>query len=672
MRYFIFFLSFFITTASWGQGSWKQLSKSADKLYKTGQYAKAAKKYEAAWNKKKNKKELIFKAGECYYALKDYHKAADAYSHIKRDVDKFGLAGLKYGRSLKQAEQYIEAKNELEYFLRNYKKADKTVVSKIVTNEIKGCDLAIDLQERENQSKEIIIQHLTKNINSPSAEFAPLPYSDDILYFSSTIEGKARIFRSQRMAGEWTPAVKPNLPEIEGHVCNGTFSPDNQRFYFNVCNTNERWQGLSSKCDIYLTIRKSNNWAPPIKLRDYVKMEGTTAVHPHVAHQGKMEILYFSSDRPGGKGGLDIWFMTRPIDSGDIDFTLPKNAGPDVNTVGDEVTPFYDLASKTLYFSSNGQVTIGGYDIFKAKGEKNNWSSVNNMETPINSPGDDYYYSFNPAGGDALFVSNRLFGLEKISSTNADIFSVSSPKRELIAKGKIIAKNNNELIKDVMVKLYEIKSDGRQRLLDARTFPDGNYSFGLIPDRDLRIIAEPEGFAKASFDFDTREFENEKSYGKDLILDKASMVNQTSRQPVTTTTTPPRKTNTTSPRVIQRPVSTPSPINSRPATPPVVYKEPTKTYTPTTTTNATVYRGEYYKVQLKVVVRFNDNDPQFREAKQMGHLDTENLPAKGWIRVLLADFFSVSEARKAMLKAHQLGFKDAFLVRYKNGIRKTP
>ena len=240
-----------------------------------------------------------------------------------------------------------------------------------------------------------------------------------------------------------------------------------------------------------------------------------------------------------------------------------------------------------------------------------------------------------------------------------------------------MAKNKNELIKDVMVKLYEIKSNGQQRLLDARTFPDGNYSFGLIPDRDLRITAEPEGFAKASFDFDTRDFENAKTYGKDLMLDKASVANNTSRPPVyQPTRTPPTTTTTrvTPPtRVIERPVNNPpTNINTRPATPPVVYKEPTRTYTPTTTTTASVYSGVYYKVQLKVVVRFNENDPQFREAKSMGHLDTEALPSKGWTRVLLADFFSVSEARKAMLQAHRLGFKDAFLVRYKDGIRKTP
>ena len=204
---------------------------------------------------------------------------------------------------------------------------------------------------------------MSEHINTLEDEFAPLPYSDDILYFSSTSGNKINMYRSQRQSGVWTPAVIPDLPKVSlGVVCNGSFSPDNSRFYFTVCNSGKAWKGVKTECDIYVTKKNDNTWSSPQKLHDYIRDNGKTATHPFIIHQGNEEILFFVSDRDGGFGGLDIWFTKRQIKADDIDFTLPKNAGPMVNTMGDEVSPFYNDLKETLYFSSNGHPSIGGYD----------------------------------------------------------------------------------------------------------------------------------------------------------------------------------------------------------------------------------------------------------------------------------------------------------------------
>ena len=159
------------------------------------------------------------------------------------------------------------------------------------------------------------------------------------------------LFRSQRKSGEWKKAVVaeglPNFPNK--HFANGSFAPDAKRFYFTLCDNGD---GLNSKCEIYVLKREKSKWSAPIRLRDYINIESAnTTTQPWVVHQNGQEILYFSSDREGGYGEMDIWYTTRAISSDDMDFTYPINAGATINTIGDEITPFYDLKNNTLYLS---------------------------------------------------------------------------------------------------------------------------------------------------------------------------------------------------------------------------------------------------------------------------------------------------------------------------------
>ena len=86
----------------------------------------------------------------------------------------------------------------------------------------------------------------------------------------------------------------------------------------------------------------------------------------------------------------------------------PKNCGNKVNSAGDEISPYYDAVTRTLYFSSNGFAGIGEFDIFKANGELAKWTPAENMGYPINSPYDDYYFALNPNGKKAFFATNRV------------------------------------------------------------------------------------------------------------------------------------------------------------------------------------------------------------------------------------------------------------------------
>ena len=336
-------LLFFSNAIIAQDSNWKKLAKDAENFYNAGNYEEAAQNYFEAWKLKNTKTDLAYSAGECYFKLRDYHKAAQALENVKDDIENFPYAGLLYAQCLKQNKQYDLAIAQLTTYSKQYNGDDKAAIMKAVLNEIKGCELADKLPV----DQQIEVEHLSESVNTMADEFAPLPFSDDIFYFSSTMAHKSQLYRSQLKAGNWTKAIQPNFPKIEtGNVCNGTFTPDHKRFYFTICEA-EQFDLVSAKCDIYVTVRDDGNWTKPKKLRDYVKLEGTTATHPYVIHKGQTEILFFSSDRKGSLGGMDIWYMTRNVNSKDYDFTLPKNAGPQINTAGDEITPYFDQANKT-------------------------------------------------------------------------------------------------------------------------------------------------------------------------------------------------------------------------------------------------------------------------------------------------------------------------------------
>ena len=673
---------------------WRKLSKMADKHFKLAQYEKAAAYYEKAWKDKETKKEFLYKAAESYQLLLDYRKAAEVYNQLRKDHSLFPLVDWKYARMLMSSGQYKEAEEALRTFQSKYTGNDKQKILALVANDLKGCEMGQNAAT-ELERTNILLENPGENINTVASEFAPVPFSDDILYFSSDMKAnKSRIYRSQRIAGVWTPAVEPSLPNIpEGHLSNGTFTPDGKRFYFTICNSNKAWDGVQSECDIYVTRRSGKDWASPVKLRDYIRMEGSTATHPYVAHVNGKEVLYYVTDRIGGKGGLDIWYTTREISSDDYDFTLPQNAGPSINTPGDETTPFYDVSEGVLYFSSNGHPSIGGLDIFKATGAEESFGEAQSLGVPYNSSAEDYYFRKNLTGTGGFLVSNRLFGLEKIETTQEDIFTFANPMDIPIVKGKVTNKNADQNLQEVRVALFELKGVDNKRLLTSQTFSSGNYEFGLLPNKKYRIQASKAGFAPASIDFDTYDYGEKKGYDFPLALSPGnSALVKNDEQPVykKTTRINSRK-KSKSPSQTKTQATTRSSVASNDSNRSASQTTTTKNQTiishpsgPTTSAyrkpaasenNRSIssappkHQGTYYKVQFTVLVDYRSSDPLLDNARDLGRFDTELIVEKGWTRVLIAEFYDMGEAIRIAKKLQKRGYPDAFVVKYRNGRR---
>ncbi len=683
------------------QYNWRKHRSIAEDAAKAGDLYTAAENYRMAWEQKKSKKDLLFEAAKNYLHVRDYRAAAEAYQYLEGDTKADPLVGLKYARALKQDGQYDRAREVFQRTIENYSGADRTILEDIIRIELRGIDLAQELAARPDRRYELNLPGAA--INSDDNEFAPTPVGTDQIFFTSTMGGQSRIYESMRQGRDWTKANTPEgFPVINnGQYAGGTMSPDGQRFYFTICNADGGWKGLNTRCEIYATDRSPSGWSQPERLPEYINIEGKNNTHPNVVHVAGRELLYFASNRDGGRGGMDLWYAVRDLGSDQLDFTFPVNLGPAVNTLGDEITPFYSTDERKLYFSSNGHATIGGFDVMVSEGDEINWSAPQNVGIPINSSADDYGFVLDRTGfGNGFIVSNRVFGGQKINTRHSDIFEFAVGGRQITLRSNVYDQSAGSLLNNINVSLYQIYDNGTENLLVTKAFPTGSYLFELLPNRRYRVEVAHPNFETASYTLSTND-PNVLNYGQPLFLEPgagfAGNTNPSTTNPSYPSTNPSYpSTNpsypSTNPSYPSTNPSYPSTSNPNPTTPSYpstnVNVPPTnpntsintsgQTYTARGTSNsdnlkyesnAPRYEGTYYKVQLVAVGKFNPAATQYQSLRTMGTIETEVLPNRNLTRVLLANFFSQQEAQSALQQARNAGFGSAFLVRYDNGIR---
>lgn len=429
-----FILSLFLFPALVRSQNINGLIRQAGKSLDQGNYAEAAALFERAGRLKPADQTLMFRAAEAYNQIRDYTNAANCYKLV-RDNPEFPLAGLYYARMLKQQGLYEDARNEFKSAWEKYSGDHKEVAFTVVRNEIKGCDFGLSASPVADSSQGAPqLAHLQDPVSTSENEFAPLPFSDTLLYFTGIRDGKALLLRSSRAESRWKkPAEALGLPAgaAKGFL-SGSFSPDGQRFYFARSESPPlaiHGQSLhAGKSALYVIKRTdSGEWSEPQRLRAYINMDGSSNLWPFVCSYGEEEWLFFSSDRAGGFGGMDLYVVKRPLSSDDFDFSFPLNLGGQINTGSDEVTPFYEVFSQTLWFSSMGHPSIGGFDIFSARGQGTEWSTPVNPGKPINSPADDYFYMEKKDGTGAFFSSNRPVTGQKSGQRDDDLFEVKFP-----------------------------------------------------------------------------------------------------------------------------------------------------------------------------------------------------------------------------------------------------
>lgn len=610
-----------------------EVAKNAADLFAAGKIGESAEMYELAGRLDGNNSELLYKAAENYYIIRDYQRAAECYGLVKDEYKRYELAGLRYARALKQDGRYDDAMEAFRQFGREYKGDRKAQVLSVVTNEIKGCELALQMIPlKASPVLPAELKPMPEWVNSPENDFAPISFADNVLYFSTIVDGQVKLKRTLRQSGLWqTPSEAAGLPESASfRYGNGVFSPDGNRFYCTQCTesnvTGRGGIGLRALCNLYVLRRgPDGTWGTPVRLRSYINMPDHTVTHPFVTQERGRELLFFASDREGGFGGLDLYVCERPLDSDELDFSFPQNLGNTVNTAGDEVTPFFDPASQTLWFSSNGLPTVGGLDIFKSVRSGGKWSKPENAGFPINSPADDFFFTLKSNGDGGFLTSNRQEGPSKNNTRDEDIFEFFPKNPPVILSGRVIERGSNRQITDCMVALYEEGNNTEPRLLEVHPSEDGTFQFMVLPDHRYSVEATKDGFATASTKPNTTDYE--------VVIRMA-------------TTSDPQR---------------PEPIFTANKSPDSLMGLPDLALNGA---GPQAPGAGMYQVHLEVQPDFDAQLPRYELARNFGHITAEPLPAQGIIRVMLGDFPDQKTANEIAIALRKSGsFPQAFVIK---------
>lgn len=482
----------------------------AEDAYSRGEYFEAQKIYRKVYNRltkreeRPQRGEVAYKMGLCYNKLNMSARASAAFQNAIRYQYPDSLAYLYLGKSLMAEGKYQPAITAYTTFLE-YKPRDQ-----YAEEAIKGCKMALAAKERP---KTRYIVKNAKIFNSRRSDFSPmfLDKTYDQLYFTSTTEKatgdkkseitgmkKGDIFVSKKNErGQWQQpeAVEGevNTDADEGIV---SFSPDGQTMYLTRAIRSET---ANTTVEIYTSRRSDATWSAPQKF-EIVRDSVTATGHPAVSADGKY--LYFTSDMPGGYGGLDIWRVTIDDRIGSL-----ENMGPQINTPGNEMFP-YSRTDSLFYFASDGHPGFGGLDIFKAKlNSTGDYWSVENMGLPVNSSGDDFGITFGE-GESGFFSSNRgdARGYDHI-------YSFELPDLHITISGWVLDKDE-EPVPGAIIRI--VGEDGSNQREVARD--DGSFRFNLGRGIKYVMKAGAPGYLNVKQEFESDDAEEDADYGVDFIL----------------------------------------------------------------------------------------------------------------------------------------------------------
>ena len=409
----------------------EQNLKKADKHLSLGEYYDAATQYKKVYTKTPTKEraargKVALKMARCYDKINSTPKALAAYSNAIRYKQADLNDRLAYARLLLKNGSHRQAAKEFEFLL------DSMPNNVLVKNGLESAQKAPVWKKEGSRYK---VKRMDV-FNSRRDDYSPMFLSDDNsqLYFTSTRN------------------------EAQGSDLNGVTGTKSADIFF------------SEKND-------KGKWSKPTNL-EICKDTLSCFAHPAISPDG--EWLYFVSDMPGGKGGLDIWRVRiTPAGLGGV-----ENLGEPINTPGDEMFPTF-RPNGDFYFSSNGHVGMGGLDIYIAKANSiTRKYELTHPGYPLNTEADDFGMTFEGLHNQGFFCSNRKDG-----RGYDHIYSFENPEIVTTMKGWVYEKDGYEL---PAAEVRIVGNDGTNRKLSVKG--DGSFVLPINPHVDYLVMASCKGY----------------------------------------------------------------------------------------------------------------------------------------------------------------------------------
>lgn len=437
-----------------GAQSRQAYERAGDKAFSEKDYGAAIQYFDRAL-KRKATDDVRWKYAECARLIHSYPLAEKTYRQIAASANpkkQPPLLNYRLGEVLKNQGKYDAAVESFQRYLEDPLSTD-TLWADQARVEIASCRWALE-HLSGNQGVEVV--NAGKGINSPYSDFAPYLAGDTLFFSSYRFDKRGDRSRPRKKTtkvmfslkgGRAREATRGFPTGDTVHVAHTAFAAGGSFLFVTLC---KNINASDIRCELWLTVQDiRKRWGKPVRLPAPFNVDGYTTTHPSIAFDPLTEQpnLWFASDRPGGKGGLDVWYLTLdtnwvcpcnvPVDSRKPLRMPTFEQGPvnveTINTPGNDITPFFHEDSRTLYFSSDAREGFGGYDIYRSKLTGDGFEPPENAGPGLNTSYNDLYFVLRPDGKSGYLSSNRpgaLFLDQDNKACCNDIFSVRYPEPE--------------------------------------------------------------------------------------------------------------------------------------------------------------------------------------------------------------------------------------------------
>jgi outer membrane protein OmpA-like peptidoglycan-associated protein/tetratricopeptide (TPR) repeat protein len=479
--------------------------RTGDDYYDQLQYKESIPYYEYVL-KKKYSDDILIKLANCYRITKNYSRSEQLYSQIIQTGKSDAEFKLYYAEALMQNGKYADAKKWFEKYLETNRLDSR------VTRLAESCD-SMTLFFKDTALYDIKVLKLNSGDES---NYSPAYYKQGIVFSSNRpdnelprgnklMEDFNLFYAKKTEGGNW---LDPELlrGEITSIFQEGpTVFGNNFTVAYVTRNNNDKIKIVTNKKNenvlkIYRFALTNNgfieNGEMPFNSSDY------SVTHPALSNNGNT--MYFIADMDWGYGGTDIYKSVFINGS----WSAPKNLGKTINTPGNEMFPFAPNDS-TLYFSSDGNFTLGGLDIYRSELHNEEWSIPENIGAPVNSSKDDFGLIADSTEMNGYFTSNRINNTDKIFS-----YHKSPPLFTLT--GKIIDKATNKPIKDALLKL---KADNGTEI-NIISKSDGSYNSKLQHNMSFTLTSSEKNYFITSVEFSTKGKRKSEDLVQNITIEK--------------------------------------------------------------------------------------------------------------------------------------------------------
>jgi len=480
----------------------KKIFPVADEHLKNGKIDLALKNFLELEKLYPDNAHVKYKIGMCYFSTTNRKSLAIPYfKAASKDISKeYAEGNYKQQQAPPDAIYKLARTYHLEFkvdsAITQYKKFRPLVpeyevdLLKDIDRQIKMCDNA---REIFKSPVTFSIQNLGKKVNSAFDDYSAVTdASETMLIFTSRRQGTTGNLKAdddkyfediyvsvKNEKGEWSAPnnIGPNI-NTDGHDACISLSADGQQLYI----YRDDW----GDGNIYVSTLQNDVWSEAVLLGSDINSKAWET-HASVSPDG--QLLFFTSNRNGGKGGLDIYFCKK-LPNGE--WGLAQSLGDAVNTEYDEDAPFMHPDGKTLFFSSKGHTSIGGFDIFfSVLQEDGKWTQPRNIGYPTNTADDEVFFVASPDGKRAYYSSSKDsgFGEKDIYLINLEL-EIQEPLT--LYKGKI-EKEPDGSIPKVTINVTDNKSGELYGTYRNRA-DNGSFTLILKPGITYNIAYEANGF----------------------------------------------------------------------------------------------------------------------------------------------------------------------------------